>query len=146
MAGFGFDIGVEGEESIEGLFFALKNLPLHLTDEVHIAALKKAAVPLKNDIERRAPKYTWDFVETLRVAKTKFKNNIGEHQVVVGFKKGRQDGEPLKGFIAHFHEYGTVKMPAKPFMRPADEATKAEQEAIYTAQIQVEVDKRIDGL
>lgn len=143
--GFGFDIGVEGEESLEGLQLALKNLPLHLTEEVHIAALKKAAKPLRNEIEQNAPKYTWDFVETLRVAKTKFKN-LGEHQVVVGFKKGRQNGEPLKGIIAHFHEYGTSKMPAKPFMRPADSRTAKEQDRIYEEQLQKEVDKRIDGL
>lgn len=144
--GFGFDIGVEGEDSLEGLRLALRNLPYHLTEEVHIAALKKAAKPLRDEIERRAPKYTWDFVETLAVRKTKFKN-FGEHQVIVGFKKGRDgNGRPLKGFIAHFHEYGTSKMPAKPFMRPADEYTRKQQDSIYEAELQKEVDKRLDGL
>lgn len=144
--GFGFDIGVEGEDSLEGLRLALRNLPYHLTEEVHIAALKKAAKPLRDEIERRAPKYTWDFVETLAVRKTKFKN-FGEHQVIVGFKKGRDgNGRPLKGFIAHFHEYGTSKMPANPFMRPADEYTARQQNSIYEEELQKEVDKRLDGL
>lgn len=146
MAGFGFDIGVEGEDSLEGLQLALKNLPMHLTEEVHIAALKKAAKPLKNRIDVTVPEDTGEFAKTLRVAKSKFKKALNEHQVIVGFKKGREDGKPLKGFIAHFHEFGTSKMPAKPFMRPADAYTAKEQDRIYTKEIQIEVDKRIDGL
>jgi HK97 gp10 family phage protein len=144
-AGFGFDIDVEGGDTIEGLFLALKKLPLHLTDEVHIAALKKAAEPVKFRLIYTTPELTGEFVKTLRIAKSKFKV-FGQHQVIVGFKKGRENGEPLAGFIAHFLEYGTEKMAARPFMRPADEKTKAEQESIYTAQLQIEVDKRIDGL
>lgn len=143
--GFGFDIGVEGEDSLEGLQLALKNLPYHLTEEVHIAALKKAAKPLRDRIEIAAPEVTGEFVKTLAVRKTKFKN-FGEHQVIVGFKKGRDGNGPLKGFIAHFHEFGTSKMPAKPFMRPADEYTRKQQDSIYEAELQKEVDKRLDGL
>jgi HK97 gp10 family phage protein len=141
MSGFGFDIGIEGEDSISGLFLVLRNLPLHLTEEVHIAALKKAAEPVKFRLIYTTPEDTGLLVSDLRIAKSKFKV-FGQHQVIVGFKK-RTGGH---GFIAHMHEYGTEKMPAKPFMRPADEKTKEEQERIYTAQLQVEVDKRIDGL
>jgi HK97 gp10 family phage protein len=145
MSGFGFDIGVEGGDSLEGLQLALKKMPLYLTEEIHIAALKKAAKPLKDLIKTTAPNVSGEFVKTLRVGKTKYKN-FGEHQVIVGFKKGRENGKPLKGFIAHFFEYGTEKMHATPFMRPADEKTKDEQERIYTEQLQKEIDKRIDGL
>ena len=147
MSGFGFDIGVEGEESINGLFLALKNLPLHLTDEVHTAALKKAAEPVKFRLIYTTPEDTGLLVSDLRIAKSKFKV-FGQHQVVVGFRK-RKEGH---GYIAHMLEYGTqnpdgsTNIAARPFMRPADERTKAEQEAIYTAQLQIEVDKRIDGL
>jgi len=140
-AGFGFDIGVEGEDSINGLFMALKNLPLHLTDEVHTNALKKAAEPVKFRLIYTTPEDTGLLVSDLRIAKSKFRV-LGQHQVVVGFRK-RKGGH---GFMAHMLEYGTEKMAARPFMRPADERTKAEQEAIYTAQLQIEVDKRIDGL
>lgn len=141
MSGFGFDIGVEGEDSINGLFLALKNLPLHLTDEVHTAALKKAAEPVKFRLIYTTPEDTGLLVSDLRIAKSKFKIT-GQHQVIVGFKK-RAGGH---GFIAHMHEFGTEKMPATPFMRPADEKTKDEQEKIYTEQLQKEIDKRIDGL
>ena len=139
--GFGFDIGVEGEESIEGLYLALKKLPLHLTDEVHTNALKKAAKLLEWRIMVTVPEDTGLLASDLRIAKTKYPKS-GEHQVIVGFRK-RTGGH---GYLAHFHEFGTSKMPAKPFMRPADEKTKSEQEQIYTEQLQKEVDKRIDGL
>ena len=53
--GFGFDIGVEGEESLEGLQLALKNLPLHLSSEVHTNALKKAAKHVEWEIAGTVP-------------------------------------------------------------------------------------------
>jgi len=114
---------------------------LHLTDEVHTAALKKAAEPVKARLNYTTPEDTGLLVSDLRIAKTKFRI-FGQHQVIVGFRK-RKDGH---GYIAHMLEYGTNKMAARPFMRPADEKTKVEQEQIYTAQIQVEVDKRLEGL
>lgn len=142
MASFGFDFAVEGGDALEGLELALRKLPLHLTPEVHQAALKKAAKPLRDRIDLLAPKDTGEFVKTLAVRNTKFRK-LNEHQVIVGFRKGNDGGEPLKGFIAHFHEFGTEKMPAKPFMRPAEQATKAEQERIYYEELQKEVDKRL---
>lgn len=141
MSGFGFDIAVEGEESIEGLYLALKKLPLSLTSEVHINALKKAAKPLMRAIDLSVPEDTGLLASDLRIAKTKYPKD-GEHQIIVGFRK-RSGGH---GYLAHFHEYGTSKMPAKPFMRPSDDKTKSIQERIYEEQLQKEVDKRIDGL
>jgi len=143
---FVFDIGVEGEESLEGLELALRNMPISVNEEIHIAALKKAANLVKQRMDVTAPERTGEFAKTLRVAKTKYKQ-MGEYQVIVGFKKGRGgDGKPLKGFIAHFFEYGTQDMPARPFMRRADSATREQQERIYTQEIQKEVDKRLNGL
>ena len=143
MASFGFDFAVEGGDALEGLQSDLKRLPLYLTPEVHIGALKKAAKPLKDKIKELAPKDTGEFVKTLAVRNTKFRKN-GEHQVIVGFRKGTdKDGKPLKGFIAHFLEFGTSKMQAVPFMRPAEQYTKAEQERIYYEEIQKLVDKHL---
>lgn len=136
MSGFGFDMGIEGGESLDALALALKQVPLHLTEEVHINALKKAAEPLKQRIDVTAPEDTGLMSEDLRIAKTKFKK-YGEYQVIVGYRK-RRDGH---GHVAHFSEFGTEKQPAKPFMRPADEKTKLEQETIYTEAIQQKVDK-----
>lgn len=143
MADFGFDFAVEGGDTLEGLELALRKLPLYLTPEVHIGALKKAAKPLRDKIKETAPKDTGEFLKTLAVRNTKFRK-LNEHQVIVGFRKGKgKDDEPLKGFIAHFHEFGTSKMRAKPFMRPAEQYTKLEQERIYYEEIQKLVDKHL---
>lgn len=142
MAGFGFDFAVEGGDSLEGLMLDLQRLPLHLTPEVHISALKKAAKPLRDRIDATAPEDTGEFLKTLAIRTTKFKK-LNEHQIIVGFKKGRENGEPLKGFIAHFHEFSTSKMRATPFMRPAEQYTKAQQERIYYEEIQKLVDKKL---
>jgi hypothetical protein len=147
MSGFGFDIGVEGEDSINGLFLALRDMPLHLTDEVHTNALKKAAEPVKFRLIYTTPEDTGLLVSDLRIAKSKFKI-AGQHQVIVGYRK-RKEGH---GYIAHMLEYGvkntdgSVKIEAIGFMRKSDEKTKDEQERIYTEQLQKEVDKRLDGL
>jgi HK97 gp10 family phage protein len=143
---FVFDIGVEGEESLEGLELALRNMSISVNEEIHIAALKKAANVVRQRMDVTVPERTGEFARTLRVAKTKYKQ-LGEYQVIVGFKKGRGgNGKPLKGFIAHFLEYGTQDMPARPFMRRADSATREQQERIYTQEIQREVDRRLNGL
>jgi len=142
----GFDLDIDDSE-IVALRMALQKLPFHLTEEVHIEALKKAAVPLRDRMFALAPKREWDLAEAIKIRKSKFKK-LGEHTVVVGPEK-KSGGH---GYLAHFHEYGThskngaEKIKAKPFMRPADEQTKAEQQAIYEREIQVAIDKRIDGL
>ncbi len=143
---FVFDIGVEGEESLEGLELALKNMSIAVNEKIHIAALKKAANVVKQRLSVDVPIRTGEFARTLRVAKTKYKQ-IGEYQVIVGFKKGRDgNGKPLKGFIAHYFEYGTENMEARPFMRRADSATRDQQEMIYTQEIQKQVDRQLNGL
>jgi HK97 gp10 family phage protein len=139
---FGFDFAVEGGDALESLELALKKLPLHLTPSVHIAALKKAAKPLRDRIDATAPEKTGEFLKTLAVRNTKFRK-LNEHQVIVGFRKGNDGDKPLKGFIAHFHEFGTSKMQATPFMRPAEQYTKQEQERIYYEEIQKLVDKHL---
>lgn len=138
MSGFGFQLDAA---EINNLERSLRNLPLSMTDEVHQAALKQAEKPLVQRIDVTVPEDTGLLASDLRTAKTRYKKS-GEHQRIVGFRK-RAGGH---GGIAHILEYGSVKMKARPFMRPADEKTKAEQEKIYVEQIQKEVDKRIDGL
>lgn len=142
MAGFGFDFAVEGGDALEGLELALRLLPLYLTPEVHIAALKKAAKPVEKRLNYTAPEDTGEFIETLAIRNTMFPK-LNEHQVIVGFRKGNDGDKPLKGLIAHFHEFGTSKMRAKPFMRLAEQYTKREQERIYYEEIQKLVDKKL---
>ncbi|GAB3511688.1 HK97-gp10 family putative phage morphogenesis protein [Emticicia fontis] len=141
MSGFGFNIGVDGGDSLDALAVQLRNIPNHLTPEIHLKALTKAAQPLKVRMDLLAPEDTGLMAEDLRIARTKFKK-FGSHEVIVGYRKLRG----RHGYIAHFPEYGTENQPAKPFMRPADEQTKGEQERIYLDELQKEVDKRLNGL
>lgn len=135
---FGFLIDTS---ELDNLHKKLRALPLSLTDEVHQNALKAAEKPLIQRLDVTVPENTGLLASDLRGAKSRFKK-IGEHQRIVGFRK-RKGGH---GGIAHILEYGSENIAARPFMRPADERTKSEQEKIYTEQIQIEVDKRIDGL
>lgn len=137
----GFEFVVEGGDALSGLELALKRLPYHLTEDVHVTALKKAAIPVKQRMADIAPYDTGLLEKDLRIAKSRFKR-IDEYQVIVGYRKTREG----HGKIAHILEYGSVKYRATRFMKKSDEQTRYKQDQIYTKEIQFEVDKRIDGL
>lgn len=52
-------------------------------------------------------------------------------------KKGSQD----PGVYGMFVEFGTKKMTARPYMRPAYDAGKAEAESVFTAEIRAGVEE-----
>lgn len=85
-------------------------------------ALMEGAEVVKAAIEAHAPRRTGMLSSDIHISRggrKKFSVRIGPG---------------LKGFYGRFLEHGTSKMPAKPFMRPAFEASNdAAQEAIRQA-------------
>lgn len=74
--------------------------------------IKETANKAKKEAKSRAPKLTGD---TKASISTKFYDN-GLH--------ARVKPKLPKGYKAHWHEYGTVKMSATPFMSVAEELVK----------------------
>lgn len=77
-------------------------------------AVAAGARPIAEEARRRAPRDRGDLVESIDDKPVAAKGNSATHAVVAG------------EFYSAFHEYGTSKMRAQPFMRPAADTKKGE--------------------
>lgn len=120
---------------------ALKELPQNIAKNVLRGAVNAGASVIKKEAASRAPVYTGSVTAghpppgTLRRAVyqksiRELSNNV-KQTAFVGVRKGKQfQKQGKKGnlsqdaFYARFVEFGTSKMPAQPFIRPAFEAKK----------------------
>ena len=103
------DFKVEGLKELDK---ALKRLPLKARGQVMRKALSKAMEPVKQSAISLAPIRTGNLRQSIvkRTSIPKAGNNFtAEARVSV----------TTDGWYGMFHEFGTVKMPAHPFMRPA---------------------------
>lgn len=102
---------------------ALRSLPEALSRDVLINALTEAAEPMRQRMSQLAPREPGkpDIADNIGISVANRLGDVGggrwearhedEHAVAVG---------PTKNFFyGIFLEYGTVKMRAQPFMRPA---------------------------
>jgi HK97 gp10 family phage protein len=78
------------------------------------AAMKEVATEARDEARRLAPKDTGDLVKGIRTRR------IRGGWAVVSLV-----------FYGHFHEFGTVRLPARPFMTPAGERAVACRTARY---------------
>lgn len=92
-------------------------------------ALKKAGEVILNEAKNNAPQKTGKLKEGLKVSSVRKKND--NKYVLVGIQKG--DNSNI--FYGKFLEFGTSKMPAKPFMAPAYESKKEEVKEIIKEEL-----------
>jgi len=112
------DVQVEG---MDELLKKLNILPEKVQKNVISGAVRAGAKPMSTEAKLLVPKDTETLKKSIGITKRRSKyKNILHFSVTPRSKKG--------GWIAHFLEFGTVKMSAKPFMRPAFE--KKGEEAI----------------
>ena len=110
---------IEGADALDRL---LKQLPEKVARNVLRGAVRKGAKVVEAEMRQRAPVGPTGNLKasiTQRGVKTKDKRMLTRR--VGSFKGGG-----LKGYHAHFIEFGTVKMAARPFLRPAWDQTKGE--------------------
>ena len=92
--------------------------PEKITKEIETKAmdrLETAAGYVMALARQKVPKDTGKLRDSIRVVRLKGDPKLNV-RVYAGNRKRRNDGG---AFYAHMVEYGTVKMPAKPFLRPA---------------------------
>jgi len=117
----------------------LKILPARIQKNVVTGAIRAGAKPILKEAKRLVPVDTGTLKKSIGIVKRRSKDkNIVIFSVTPRIKKG--------GWYAHFVEYGTAKMPAHPFMRPAVE--KMASETIKSAQeyMRKRVDKELEKL
>jgi HK97 gp10 family phage protein len=101
--------------------------------DVIVPALKEVARPLRDEIVRAAPRSR----DSKHMADT-FIVKESEGRVLVGPKGGRGS----VGFVAPLVEFGTYKMAARPFIRPAYDAWKG----TYAAEVVRRLEKRFKSV
>lgn len=121
---------------------AFKLLPTKVAKKVIRAAIRQSLKPVLATAKDLAPVDTGVLKGNikLRAAARRRKGSIAlEVRVGPGDFKGDQ-------FYAAFIEYGTVKMPARPFMRPAYEVHKDTAKAEAITLIREGIDRELKAL
>jgi len=120
------------------LYQTLEQLPLKLEKNILRGAIRAGAKVVADDARRRAPVLTeadprrvpGALAKSVRVMSTGVKGGVVKGGVVVGQGRtlvGRGAGRQVADvFYAHFVEYGTVNMAARPFLRPAMDSKSGE--------------------
>jgi HK97 gp10 family phage protein len=94
-------------------------------DSVIDTALKQAAKNTADEIRDRAPYRTGQLRESVEVGEI---TGLGKNKTIsVGFTN--------EGYYAKWHEFGSSKQSAKPFIEPSYLATKKENEEIISRAI-----------
>jgi HK97 gp10 family phage protein len=136
-----FQMKIDGLKQLDE---ALKQLPIELQKKELRAAVAKSSTIVKNEILAKAPVDTGRLRDNVYRAYAKDKSDSGRSTYVVGIRFGKKkryvnDKRNRKlnragksyltageAFYWTFIEFGTKKMPARPFLRPAFEAKKME--------------------
>lgn len=92
-------------------------------------ALKTGALPILQEAKVRAPKDTGRGVEGLTVGRPRWKGDT--KYVLIGIDRG----DISEIYYLKFHEFGTSKMQARPFLGPALEMKKSEAVSIMQKEI-----------
>ena len=122
---------------------ALLKLPKEIQGKPLASAVGAAAKVVQEEAKKNAPINSGELRDNIVRYKAKKYTNAYQVTYHVGMKKewklffdnakNRRAGKVGKKYSRdkiyywRFHEFGTVKMPAKPFFRPAFESTKSEQ-------------------
>lgn len=109
---------ITGIDQLRANFLAF---PKQLAVKALGAALAKGAAPIRDDAQSRAPRKTGKLAQSIAIAKDKNPQIAGMDARYVVFVKWKGKDAAL---YWRFDEFGTSKMSAKPFMRPAFETQK----------------------
>lgn len=153
---------LQSESGLRELQAALKQLPDNIARNVLRGAVNAGATVFRKEAQSKAPVYTGPVSQghpppgTLRRSivqkQIKERSSLLNQVFYVAVRKGKQyQKQGKKGnksqdaYYARFVEFGTSRMPARPFMRPAFEGKKQEAtQAIkdyLAARIPAEVQK-----
>jgi HK97 gp10 family phage protein len=142
---------------------ALAELPKSTARSVLIRTLKKAGQPIADEASRLAPVDTGKLRDRIIVS-ARLKNKVGGAEFAAAMRAGlgkaaavsalrqaRRDAGggsfaemfvgPARGVLAYAHlvEFGTVKNPPKPFMRPAWDGNKRQALDIIRRELGTEI-------
>ncbi|WP_165967113.1 HK97-gp10 family putative phage morphogenesis protein [Jeotgalibacillus sp. S-D1] len=108
-------------DGLEGIVSRLRQM--ENTESIEKNALEKAGEHIRNEMSKAAPYKEGTLSENI------VKTDVKEGAILIGTEpKG-------DGFYGYFHEYGTSKMPARPWVRPTWESNKVKVQNIMSSEI-----------
>lgn len=128
-------------EGLKELQMALNTLPLEIQKRPLRSAVSAGAKVIEQEAEKRAPVRTGNLQKAIYRVRSRSESSVGRETYNVAVRKGkatyadsaknRRLGRAGKTYATQglayywrFLEFGTVNMPARPFLRPAFEARK----------------------
>lgn len=105
---------------IKALLKTLNTLPQNIQKNVMVGAIRAGANVVRDEARRLAPIDTGNLRKSIASIKRKGDKNT------IQFSVTPSRGGKNNGWYAHFLEFGTSKMTAKPFLRPAFESQQDE--------------------
>ena len=103
----------------KSLLKALNAFPKNIQKNVMTGAIRAGANVIRDEARIRVPKKTKDLAKSIVSIKRR-----AETRNQVKFSVTPSRGKNKAGWRAHFIEFGTSKMSAKPFLRPAFESSE----------------------
>jgi len=119
------DLEVQGMQELMDKVTAMGKLG----KKVENKALLKAAEPILADAISNAPEQYGDGKAGLKISRPKSKS--GTKYVLIGISKD----DISEIFYMKFHEFGTSRMPAKPYLGPAYERNKSKAIDIIKTEV-----------
>jgi len=132
------DIEIKG---IDELLKNLRKLPERVQNRVVVGAIRASAKPLISEARARVPVNTGNLKKSIGVTKRRSKNKN-----IIHFSVSPRKGGKYNGFYGHFLEFGTSKMSARPFLRPAFEAKGEETIEAAKQYMAKRIDKELSKL
>lgn len=124
-------------KGLEDLIKNLNALPAKLEKKVIRAAVRKGANIVRDKARQNVPKDTGNLQKSIITSGAKVSGKIA-FRVSLKQRKTKNSKEPYYG---RFIEFGTSKMPAKPFMRPALDESEWEVFDTVVSDIKSNLDK-----
>ena len=117
-------------KGLDKLREALLELPKGIAKNVLRGSVNAGASVVRAEVKNRVPVKTGTLKRAIYQKQIRERSNNEQQTFFVGVRQGRSAKKTKKGNIdgwyAKFVEFGTSKMSARPFMRPAFEAKKQE--------------------
>ena len=104
----------------KALIKALNQFPVRIQKNVMVGAIRAGSNVVRDEARRLAPIDTGNLKKSIATIRRKGDRNTVQFSVTPS-KGGKHDG-----WYAHFLEFGTSNMSAKPFLRPAFESKQDE--------------------
>ena len=126
-------------KGLKELSKALKAFPQNVQNNILNSAVRAGAVTIQKEARKNVPKRKRKLEKAIVIKKRRPKNKNR-----IKYQLGIQQGTKDDAYYGHIVEFGSSKMEAKPFMRPAFESKADEVKNEVRKKMSQRIDKEIE--